>query len=292
VNKILITYGGDSVNKNFLIIGIVVVVIILAFIMLPKNQAEETMVTEEAVSIESGDAVDAVAEELYTQAATLNKDQQFVQAKEVYTKILSEHPEYQNAEGVSKELEDLNMKMVLTNVESQNAVIHEAGKGDTLGGLAKKYGTTIELIKKRNNLSNNVIRLGQKISVWTAPFNIFVDKSQNILMLKQGADVIKTYTVATGLNNSTPVGTCKIDSKLKDPVWFKKGVVVPPESPENELGTRWLGFDAMQGYGIHGTIKPETIGSQSTAGCVRMLNEQVDELYDIVPLGTEVTIQD
>jgi len=67
--------------------------------------------------------------------------------------------------------------------------------------------------------------------------------------------------------------------------------VVPPESPQNVLGTRWLGFD-LQGYGIHGTVEPETIGQQVTAGCVRMVNEQVEELYTIVPIGTKVKIVD
>jgi lipoprotein-anchoring transpeptidase ErfK/SrfK len=87
------------------------------------------------------------------------------------------------------------------------------------------------------------------------------------------------------------VGTFKITSKLANPVWFKAGVVVPPESPENVLGSRWLGFD-NPGYGIHGTIEPQTIGQQITQGCVRMLNKDVEELYAIVPVGTEVEIVD
>ena len=110
-----------------------------------------------------------------------------------------------------------------------------------------------------------------------------------MLLLKEGDDVIKVYRVSTGSNSSTPVGEYKITSKLVDPVWFNKGVVLPPESPQNVLGTRWLGFD-LPGYGIHGTIEPEAIGQQVTAGCVRMRNEEVEELYSIVPLGTEVTI--
>ena len=66
---------------------------------------------------------------------------------------------------------------------------------------------------------------------------------------------------------------------------------MPPESPENVLGTRWMGFD-IPGYGIHGTVEPKAIGQQVTAGCVRMLNEQVEELYSILPVGTEVVIVD
>ncbi|MBM3248214.1 MAG: L,D-transpeptidase, partial [Candidatus Omnitrophica bacterium] len=57
------------------------------------------------------------------------------------------------------------------------------------------------------------------------------------------------------------------------------------------LGTRWMGFDIPE-YGIHGTTEPESIGKQATKGCVRMINKDVEELYSILPVGTEVTIID
>ncbi|MFA5116581.1 MAG: L,D-transpeptidase family protein, partial [Candidatus Omnitrophota bacterium] len=156
---------------------------------------------------------------------------------------------------------------------------------------AKQLGTTVELIKVSNNLKNDKIVVGKKIKVWNQPFNIYVSKSQNILLLKSGDEVLKTYIVATGLNNSTPVGTFKITTKLANPTWFKAGAIVPPGSPENILGTRWLGLE-IASYGIHGTTDPSTLGQQVTAGCVRMANPDVEELYIIIPSGTEVTIVD
>jgi len=118
-----------------------------------------------------------------------------------------------------------------------------------------------------------------------------VDKSQNILILESDSDVVKTYRVSTGKNNITPVGTFKITSKLIDPAWTHEGKVIPAGDPKNILGTRWLGFD-VPGYGVHGTTQPQSIGQQATAGCVRMLNQEVEELYDLLPLGTEITIID
>jgi lipoprotein-anchoring transpeptidase ErfK/SrfK len=144
---------------------------------------------------------------------------------------------------------------------------------------------------KSNNMTSDKIVPGRKIKVWTAPFSIVVDKSENILMLKSNEEVIKTYIVSTGANNSTPVGTFKIVNKLTNPTWFKAGAVVPASSADNILGTRWLGFD-ISGYGIHGTTEPQNLGKQVTAGCVRMRNSEVEELYALVPVGTEVTIID
>jgi lipoprotein-anchoring transpeptidase ErfK/SrfK len=144
---------------------------------------------------------------------------------------------------------------------------------------------------KSNNLTDDRIIPGRKVKIWVMPFNIVVDKSQNLLFLKSSDEIIKTYIVSTGANNSTPVGTFKITSKLQNPTWYKSGAVVPAGSPENVLGSRWLGFD-LPGYGIHGTIDPQSLGKQVTQGCVRMSNSEVEELYTITPQGAEVTIVD
>jgi lipoprotein-anchoring transpeptidase ErfK/SrfK len=111
----------------------------------------------------------------------------------------------------------------------------------------------------------------------------------NTLTLKANGEVLKVYSVGTGVEGSTPVGDFKIVNKLENPPWHHDGKVVPFGDPENILGTRWMGFD-LKGYGIHGTSDPGSVGSQSSAGCVRLRNEEVEELYKIVPVGTMVTV--
>ena len=57
------------------------------------------------------------------------------------------------------------------------------------------------------------------------------------------------------------------------------------------FGTRWLGLNVPWGdYGIHGTNKPELIGKNVSSGCIRMRNEDVEALYDLIPNGTIVHI--
>jgi len=192
---------------------------------------------------------------------------------------------------VQHKVEDLNMKILLSPAIDENSEEYEVKPGDSLTRIAKKYNTTIELIKQVNNLPSDNLRVGQKLKVITAKFSVFVDKSQNILQLKANDRILKTYVVSTGANNSTPVGTFKVVNKLPEPTWFRAGAVIPPGSTENALGARWLGLD-VKGYGIHGTIEPDKMGQQVTLGCVRMLNEEVIELYSLVPTGTEVTIVD
>ena len=232
--------------------------------------------------------VNQLLEEAAKEEAEGNKQK----AKEAYAKIVSDHPDYDKVEDIQNKLGQLNLAIITSNEPTAQTVVHEVKPGDSLGKLAKQYNTTKELIKKSNNLKSDVIRVGQRLRIWNAPFNVFIDKSQNILLLKSGEEVIKIYHVSTGKDNITPVGNFKIASKIEKPVWFKSGSQpIPAESPENELGSRWMGFDTDPHYGIHGTIHPDQVGQQVTSGCVRLKNEEVEELFDVLPIGTPVNIQ-
>lgn len=219
-----------------------------------------------------------------------------VKAKEAYQQIVNDHPDYDKIEDIQNKVGQLNIKILFSRQQTPQTEMYQVQPGDSLGKLAKQFGTTKELIKKSNGLKSDVIRVGQNLRIWKAPFSVYVNKSQNILVLKCADEVFKIYHVATGRDkgdNDTPVGTFKIATKIPNPVWYKPGgQPVPPESPENELGTRWMGFDVDPHYGIHGTIHPDAIGEHATAGCVRMLNSDVEELFDILPVGTKVTIQE
>jgi len=212
-------------------------------------------------------------------------------AKDIYQKLIADFPNARETGDWQKKIEMINIKLLFSSVETEKSVLYEVVPGDTLSKIAREYKTTIDLIKKSNNLSDDMIVSGRRLKVWTAPFSVLVDKSQNALILKSDEEIIKTYVVATGRNNSTPTGNFSITNKLLNPTWFKTGTVVPPDSPENILGTRWLGFN-IPAYGIHGTTNPESLGTQATDGCVRMSNSDVEELYIIVPVGSEVTVVD
>jgi len=281
------------VRKKY-IVFISVLAALLAgwFLMSKENREEVATIAGDQIIKREVSAKEIPVEKMYENAEELLQERKLQEAKDEYQKIITKHPDYDKIEEVQKKLEGINMEIILSNAPSKYNVIHQVQGGDTLGKIALKYGTTVRLIKRKNNLKSDIIRVGQKLTVWTGKFNIFVDKSQNILLLKIGDEIVKVYNVSTGENNSTPVGEFKIDSRLENPVWFNKGAVVPPESPENVLGSRWLGFDTMPGYGIHGTTDPDSIGTQATAGCVRLRNSEVEELFDLIPVGTKVAVVD
>lgn len=201
-------------------------------------------------------------------------------------------PAAANQDLVLPDLEESELfTLMMSSKPDAHSSTYQIAKGDTLTGIAKKYGTTKELIQEINKINPDKIIPGKKLKVPTFKFSVIVDKSLNRLILKGDELALKTYIVSTGTNNSTPVGTFKITDKIVNPTWYTASTAVAPGSPENVLGTRWMGF-TLKSYGIHGTTEPDKLGQQVTAGCVRMKNSDVEELYKIIPPGTEVTIID
>ena len=271
----------------FIIAGIIFIAALTAAAVFKFNQTKKDTALENEVQFKTETEAPLLAE-----AVELEKKSDFTGLKSVYQKLINDFSGNKNVGAWQNKLDETNIRIILSSQAvpglSQEYIIQPL---DNLTKISKQFNTTVDLIKKINNLASDKINPGKKLKIWTGKFSVLADKSQNILMLKCNDEIIKTYNVSTGLNNSTPVGTFKITTKLVNPVWYKSGAVVPPDSPENILGTRWMGFD-LEGYGIHGTTSPESIGTQATAGCVRMLNNEVEELYTFLPQGTEVTIVD
>jgi lipoprotein-anchoring transpeptidase ErfK/SrfK len=228
---------------------------------------------------------------LLKQGQDLENSGDLLAAKAAYQKLVADYPNHKEVAQWQQKTEHVNMKILFSNIATPQTVQYEIKPGDSLDRIAREHRTTVELIRKSNHIAEDKIYPGMKIRLWNVPFTIFADKSSNLLLLKSGEEIIKTYTVATGTNNCTPVGTFKIIEKIVNPPWYKDGRVIPPTSSENILGTRWLGLEKA-GYGIHGTTAPQSLGTQATAGCVRMSNRDVEELFSIVPQGTVVTITD
>ncbi len=121
---------------------------------------------------------------------------------------------------------------------------------------------------------------------------IEIDRAKNELKLYKNGKIHFNTKVATGENWSTPKGTFTITTKFKNPYYTPRKI--GGGDPANPLGTRWLGLSVPgtvgRTYGIHGTNTPSSIGSFASIGCIRMLNQEIEWLYDQIPIGTKVVI--
>ncbi len=127
---------------------------------------------------------------------------------------------------------------------------------------------------------------------------VTVDRGSFTLRLFKGLKLAKSYRIAVGkVGLDTPAGLYNIQNKAVNPAWNVPnsdwagdlaGKVIPGGVPENPLKARWLGI--YNGVGIHGTSERGSIGSNASHGCIRMLVEDVTDLYDDVPVGAPVYI--
>ena len=108
-------------------------------------------------------------------------------------------------------------------------------------------------------------------------YTILIEIDEKKLYLFEDSQLIEKYPIASGMQNTpSPIGTWKIKDKGK---WGKG------------FGGHWMGLDVPWGnYGIHGTTREDSIGSAASHGCIRIYYKDIKELYNIVPLGTKVII--
>lgn len=114
---------------------------------------------------------------------------------------------------------------------------------------------------------------------------------------------VESYPVAIGRQDwKTPLGTARVTSKVANPAWrppesirleaAAEGHPLPevvPPGPDNPMGAFALYLD-LPGYRIHGTNRPFGVGMRATHGCVRMYPEDIEVMYQQVPVGTPVQI--
>ena len=166
-------------NKKIISAVVVVAAIVAVFLLFPKGQ--------HPAKVESQTAAPAInvkaAKDLYAQAVKLRQMNEPLKARAIYQDIVKNYPDIDNMAAIQQEAEALNMQILFSRTEvPEKTVIHEVMPGDSLAKIAKKYNTTTDFIRRSNNLKGDVVRLGERLRIWVGKFNVFVDKSQNILI--------------------------------------------------------------------------------------------------------------
>lgn len=133
--------------------------------------------------------------------------------------------------------------------------------------------------------------------------SIIVDTSLKQLFFVESATTVRRYGIAVGASGHAWKGIARIERKAKWPAWYPTDDMhsqtpglprrIGP-GPANPLGARALylfqgGHDTL--YRIHGTSEPWTIGTEASSGCIRMLNEDIIELFERVPVGAQVIVR-
>ena len=170
--------------------------------------------------------------------------------------------------------------------------------GDSYWALCRKWadlGRTLNhgWVRLFNERTRTGLRAGETLSIPKVDLSIEAWRALRITSAWAGETPIRLWTSSMGEEGAeTPVGEFTLGVFLDNPPWTnpRTGESFPAGNPENPLGTRWMAFKGQPSYGIHGTQDPATIGSFESWGCIRLRNEDVEDLFELVGPGTRVVI--
>ncbi len=169
--------------------------------------------------------------------------------------------------------------------------------------LGERFHMDVRYLDKLNK--NKTYKAGETITVLNnrGPLNqrinrVVANKADQTLYAYNGDKLVATYPTTVGSSSTpSPQGTFKIVNKVKMP-WYRatvgegsaKQVHMIPPGPNNPVGVVWMGL-SKPSYGLHGSPKPEGISRQASAGCVRLTNWDVLEVYANIENGATVELQ-
>tara|TARA_B100000809_G_scaffold22631_1_gene19730 strand:- start:5094 stop:6002 length:909 start_codon:yes stop_codon:yes gene_type:complete len=185
---------------------------------------------------------------------------------------------------------------------------------DTLVDLARQYNLGFnEIIRANPNVDKWLPGEGTIIKIPTQHIipKGFSKKGITINLSEFRGYLIKdnqliTFPVGLGrMDWKTPLGISTIDLKLEKPAWYppqsvrdeykNQGKFLPAEvlpGPDNPLGELAMRISIPGGYFIHGTNRPDGVGMEISHGCIRLFPEDIDYIFQLTDIGTEVILLD
>ncbi|MFT7662099.1 MAG: hypothetical protein ACI87A_000310 [Planctomycetota bacterium] len=184
------------------------------------------------------------------------------------------------------------------------SVTEEVKSGDSLSLIRSRVVKQVPgllmctgLINRVNGVGDRYLQPGEQLRIPTELVSTLVDLEARHVFFMFGDEIGAVWPAAIGApGHETPEGEYKVGVLTPEPPWFRPGeAMIPYGDPDNQLGTRWVGWNENGGnathYGFHGTWEPETIGNAVSDGCIRLRNEDVEELYLVIPRGSAVKVQ-
>lgn len=174
-------------------------------------------------------------------------------------------------------------------------------RGEYLSRIAPGYSLPYQFIERINKTPAERLQAGKPIKVIKGPFHARISKSEFRMDIYVNDDnglpiYIRSFPVGLGKSDSTPQGLFIVVSgrKVTDPDWRnpRTGEYYRSSDPRNPIGEYWIPLkghepatESFTGYGIHGTIDPQSIGRQASMGCIRLRDRDIALLYDMLEGG-------
>ncbi len=170
-------------------------------------------------------------------------------------------------------------------------VPYEVQPGERLEDIAARYEVPWQLLAKINGIDDpQSLRPGERLKVVRGPFCavISLEKREMTLMLADGSYAGR-FAIGIGREHPPREGVFNVSDKRMNPPYQGVDRAIPPGDANNPLGHYWIGLGPE--LGIHGTNQPENIGRTDLPGSISMGPRDVADVFDILSVGSKVTIR-
>ena len=162
-------------------------------------------------------------------------------------------------------------------------------------GLRAAIAIAVVSLTATGAFAREIVPFGSSVS----PGTIVIKTGERKLYYVRGDGTALRYRVAVGKPSKQWFGQARIDGKYVKPAWSppeevrrdnpRLPDVIPGGAPNNPMGARALTLN-LDEYAIYGTNRPSSIGTYASYGCIRMLNQDIVDLYEQVNVGTRVVV--
>lgn len=240
----------------------------------------------------------ADAATLYNRGDELIADGQLIEGRSLLSRLLfAENLKLSaaDADAVRQRLAEVNRELLWTRQITDGDTITKPFQNDGkyLSQIGVQHRVPYQLLERINNMDARNLQKDQIIKVIQGPLHARVSKTRFVMDVyaidAQGMPVfVQSFPV--GLGKNTPMGNWEVikGSKVQNPSWKDElnGDYFASDDPENPIGEYWIAIEGLdddnrdkRGFGIHGTIEPDSIGKEESRGCIRLLDDDIEMVY-------------
>lgn len=224
-----------------------------------------------------------------------------IQASDKLNEALSLPMNRQQQAVVKKQLSKLADKWLFNRTVFEGDKLcgsYKVKPGDQLRAIGRRFKVPHEILMRINNIGRpEVLRAGEMIKVINGPFHTKIYRSTFTMDLYLQDSYVRSFPVVLGqAGMETPTGcwVVKPAGKLISPTWTDPttGRRYEADDPDYPLGSRWIGLEGIvgaakgrTGFAIHGTKNQKELGTARSRGCIRLYDEDVKLVYDLLTPG-------
>jgi len=285
-----------------------------------SRSAAESMEDNSLVPLEYGDAPEAPASTLEITGepkaliAEINslvnaKPARTIEARDKLNEMLSTPLSRQQSAFIKKQFSSLAEKWLFSRTVLPGDTLcstYKVKPGGRLGSIGRQFKVPYQILMRINNIRRpEALRAEETIKVLNGPFHVRICRSTFTMDLYLQDTFVRSFPVGLGrAGRETPTGLWRVKpgGKLVSPTWTDPdtGRIHKAGEPDYPLGSRWIGLEGLKGAGkgrtgfaIHGTGNAGQVGKANSGGCIRMNDNDVKLVYDLLAPGlSQVLIVD